>query len=661
MEAGIDAAVEFADTHLGADPHTQYQKESEKGAAGGYASLDGSGKVPSAQIPDIAISEFLGVAADESAMLGAVGQKGDWVIRSDENKVYVITGADPSVIGGWTALAYPADAVVSVNGQTGAVSLDYSDVGAAPAVHNHDDAYYTESEVDTLLTGKEDAGAVATHSADTTNVHGIADTSDIILEGDARLSDARTPTAHNHDDIYYTDGEVDTLLSGKETAGAAASAVSAHEGAADPHAGYQKESEKGVADGYASLDSGGQVPAAQIPAIAITEYLGAAANQAAMLALVGQKGDWCTRTDLGTNWVITGNDPTQLASWTALTYPASPVTSVNSETGAVVLDATDVGAVPNSANAVTNTILNDMAQATIKGRASGAGTGDPTDLTGTQVAAILPTASSGVKGLVTPDGNTSNFLRGDGSFAAPAGSGGSAFRDTSGIPSSGTGSDGDFAWDAAENTRGAIYLKTSGTWAKVGFANREAAYYISQGWSSNYPNLLSAPSITSAAWSKSGLAAQSGTQVNFAGSAASAQASIEGPRRFTSASGYFTIDTMPVGGSLVFGIGMSYGWSWPSVTVSASGVVQIINGFGDPSVTLSGTAQVSDVFAVVAIPGATFIGWMRGNSLIDYSLFPAFFDRPSFYSDYGLMAHISAAGTLTAGAINFSNGIEVAL
>lgn len=40
-------------------------------------------------------------------------------------------------------------------------------------------------------------------------------------------------------------------------------------------------------------------------------------------------------------------------------------------------------------NAVSNTKLADMAQATIKGRAAGAGTGDPTDLTASQVAAIL--------------------------------------------------------------------------------------------------------------------------------------------------------------------------------------------------------------------------------------------------------------------------------
>jgi hypothetical protein len=88
---------------------------------------------------------------------------------------------------------------------------------------------------------------------------------------------------------------------------------------------------------------GGVIPTAQIPAIAITEYLGAAANQTAMLALAGQVGDWAVRTDLATTWVITGADPTQLASWTQLSYPTAPVTSVAGRTGVVTLTSTDVG------------------------------------------------------------------------------------------------------------------------------------------------------------------------------------------------------------------------------------------------------------------------------------------------------------------------------
>lgn len=48
-DGGVDLSAHLADP----DPHTGYQKESEKGAANGYASLDGDGKVPSGQLPSI--------------------------------------------------------------------------------------------------------------------------------------------------------------------------------------------------------------------------------------------------------------------------------------------------------------------------------------------------------------------------------------------------------------------------------------------------------------------------------------------------------------------------------------------------------------------------------------------------------------------------------
>ena len=52
-------------------------------------------------------------------------------------------------------------------------------------------------------------------------------------------------------------------------------------------------------------------------------------------------------------------------------------------------DVTGSGALTISNDAVTNAKAANMAQATIKGRASGAGTGDPTDLTAAQVKTIL--------------------------------------------------------------------------------------------------------------------------------------------------------------------------------------------------------------------------------------------------------------------------------
>ena len=76
-----------------------------------------------------------------------------------------------------------------------------------------------------------------------------------------------------------------------------------------------------------------------------------------------------------------------------------------------------------AADAVTNAKLANVATATIKGRAT-AGTGDPEDLTGTQATALLDTFTSGAKGLVPASGGgTTNFLRADGTFAAPGGGG----------------------------------------------------------------------------------------------------------------------------------------------------------------------------------------------------------------------------------------------
>ena len=80
-----------------------------------------------------------------------------------------------------------------------------------------------------------------------------------------------------------------------------------------------------------------------------------------------------------------------------------------------------------TASSVTNAKLADMAQATIKGRASGAGTGAPTDLSGTQATAILDnfvgdSGSGGTKGLVPApaagDAAAGKVLKADGSWGA---------------------------------------------------------------------------------------------------------------------------------------------------------------------------------------------------------------------------------------------------
>ena len=66
---------------------------------------------------------------------------------------------------------------------------------ASRADHVHDMPTATDVGADPSGTA---ATAVTVHTADTTAVHGIADTSALVVTSDARLSDARTPTAHTH-------------------------------------------------------------------------------------------------------------------------------------------------------------------------------------------------------------------------------------------------------------------------------------------------------------------------------------------------------------------------------------------------------------------------------------------------------------------------------
>lgn len=75
-----------------------------------------------------------------------------------------------------------------------------------------------------------------------------------------------------------------------------------------------------------------------------------------------------------------------------------------------------------AANSVGNVALADMPAARLKGTVAA---GDPADLTGTQATALLDPFTTALKGLVPASGGgTANFLRADGTWAAPAGGGG---------------------------------------------------------------------------------------------------------------------------------------------------------------------------------------------------------------------------------------------
>lgn len=134
----------------------------EKGIANGVAGLDGTGKIPSSQLPSIAITDTF-VVASQAAMLDLTAEKGDVAVRSDQNKSYILKTNDPSQLVNWELLQSPTDAVLSVNGQVGAVILDKEDVGLDQINNTSDANKPISTAVSSALNQKSDVGH--SHSA----------------------------------------------------------------------------------------------------------------------------------------------------------------------------------------------------------------------------------------------------------------------------------------------------------------------------------------------------------------------------------------------------------------------------------------------------------------------------------------------------------------
>ena len=95
--------------------------------SGNIPVLNGSGKLADSVIPSIAITDTF-VVATEPAMLALTAQVGDVAIRTDVFKSFILQTSPASVVANWQELKTPTDAVSTVNGQSGAVTLGGGDI-----------------------------------------------------------------------------------------------------------------------------------------------------------------------------------------------------------------------------------------------------------------------------------------------------------------------------------------------------------------------------------------------------------------------------------------------------------------------------------------------------------------------------------------------------
>lgn len=89
--------------------------------------LEEGGKLNTSVLPAIAISDTF-VVATQVAMLALTAEVGDVAIRTDLSKSFILKAAGASTLANWQELLTPTDAVTSVAGKTGVVTLVKADV-----------------------------------------------------------------------------------------------------------------------------------------------------------------------------------------------------------------------------------------------------------------------------------------------------------------------------------------------------------------------------------------------------------------------------------------------------------------------------------------------------------------------------------------------------
>jgi hypothetical protein len=117
------------------DDHTQYQKESEKAAASGYASLDGSTKVPLAQLPTGTTSSTVALgdaaAALDATHAAAADPHTGYVKENDANWVDLTDAGETSLHSHAAGAGAPADADYLVGTANAGLSAEIV-VGTSP-------------------------------------------------------------------------------------------------------------------------------------------------------------------------------------------------------------------------------------------------------------------------------------------------------------------------------------------------------------------------------------------------------------------------------------------------------------------------------------------------------------------------------------------------
>ena len=160
-------------------------------SAGNGISITGAGAIA---VTAVALTTVQ-TASSQSAQLALTTEEGDVVVRSDENKSYVRNSGSAGNMNDFTLLATPTDAVLSVNGQTGAISAAQIATAVEAASNSN-----TFTDADHTIVN------AAVQTSDTTT-SGIG----FVLDEDNMASNSATKLSTQQAIKAYVDAQIQTV------------------------------------------------------------------------------------------------------------------------------------------------------------------------------------------------------------------------------------------------------------------------------------------------------------------------------------------------------------------------------------------------------------------------------------------------------------------
>jgi len=176
---GVDKVDDQIDTKITAlNLGTAATKNTGTGS-GNIPILNSSGKLADSVVPKIAMTNTYVVASQTAMLALSNAQEGDVAVRTDLNKSFILKASPYSTLANWQELLTPTDAVTSVNGSTGAVTISLAGLGGVAAstynTHVASNLHLTEtqrtilSNVKNIYIGDSDGIAVAASETDYAN------------------------------------------------------------------------------------------------------------------------------------------------------------------------------------------------------------------------------------------------------------------------------------------------------------------------------------------------------------------------------------------------------------------------------------------------------------------------------------------------------------